>query len=156
MTGIGGLAAKEAAATPSTACSLPPGIPPSADDGLAGRTRLSKAFDLLVVAPRRRLLRSQPSARDGVWINTAQPPDDPESSWPSTIFNPFARESEEMVVPTGPPPADPTELPETDGAYGCAQPGGYRRLLAGRRHGRHAAPPAGIAGLLARKLAANR
>ena len=107
----------------------------------------SRAFNLLNAAPKWRLRRSPPSAREGVWVNTAQPPDDPETSWPSTVFNPFASESEEMVVPTGPPTVDAIELPETDGK---------RRLIARRRHGRHAAPSTGIGSVLARKLAANR
>jgi hypothetical protein len=116
----------------------------------------SRVLGMLVVAPARRLWRSQPSARDGVWVNTAQPPDDPETSWPSTVFNPFASESGEMVVPTGPPDVDP-QLPEADGcSQGSAYPDSHRSWLARRRPGKHAAPSASIGSRLARKLAANR
>jgi len=159
MTGIGSFAAKEAAVTAGPdACSLPSPAP-SDSGGRAGRALRSTVANMLSAAPRP-LWRAQPSARDGVWVNTAQPPDDPETSWPSTVFNPFARESSEMVVPTGPPTEDLVPLPEADGGYGCpnspADPDGNRRLLARRRRGRHAAPSAGIGSRLARKLAANR
>jgi hypothetical protein len=138
MTGIDSFAAKEAAVSSDTEASLPPGADPGESAGPAGHTLQSKMRNL--VTPKRRLLRSQPSARDGVWVNTAQPPDDPETSWPSTVFNPFASEPGEMVVPTGPPTEDLVQVPDT----------------ARRRRGRHAAPRAGIGSLLARKLAANR
>ena len=139
MTGIDSFAAKEAAVSSGPDASLLPGVAPGDGAGLAGRTVQSRVLNLLIVAPRR-LRRSQPSARDGVWVNTAQPPDDPETSWPSTVFNPFGSESGEMVVPTGPPTDDLVQVPET----------------ARRRRGRHAAPSAGIGSRLARKLAANR
>jgi hypothetical protein len=159
MTGIGSFAAKEAAVTAGPdACPLP-SLAPGEGGGRAGRMLNSMVVNLLIAAPRR-LWRAQPSAREGVWVNTAQPPDDPETSWPSTVFNPFASESGEMVVPTGPPTEDLVQLPETDGGYGCpsspADPDGNRRLMARRRPGRHAAPPSGIVSQLARKLAANR
>jgi hypothetical protein len=140
MTGIDSFAAKEAAVSSDTETSLPPGADQGDSAGLAGHTRPSRMLNLLAGTPKRRLLRSRPSARDGVWVNTAQPPDDPETSWPSTVFNPFASDSAEMVVPTGPPTEDLVQVPET----------------ARRRRGRHAAPRAGIGSLLARKLAANR
>ena len=140
MTGIDSFAANEAAVSPDTEASPPAGADLSGGAGLAGHTLQSRVLNLLTVAPKRRLLRSQPSARDGVWVNTTQPPDDPETSWPSTVFNPFASESGEMVVPTGPPTEDLVQVPET----------------ARRRRGRHAAPRAGLGSLLARKLAANR
>ena len=139
MTGIDSFAAREAAVSSGPDASQLPGVVPGDGIGLAGRTLQSRVLSLLIVAPKR-LRRSQPSARDGVWVNTAQPPDDPETSWPSTVFNPFASESGPMVVPTGPPTEDVVQVPET----------------ARRRRGRHAAPPAGIASRLARKLAANR
>lgn len=140
MTGIDSFAAKEAAVSSDTETSLPPGADQGDSAGLAEHTVQSRVLSLLTAAPKRRLLRSRPSARDGVWVNTAQPPDDPETSWPSTVFNPFASEPGEMVVPTGPPTEDLVQVPET----------------ARRRRGRHAAPRAGIGSLLARKLAANR
>ena len=140
MTGIDSFAAKEAAVSSDTEASLPPGADQADSAGLAGHTLPSRMLNLLAAAPKRRLLRSRPSARDGVWVNTAQPPDDPETSWPSTVFNPFASESGEMVVPTGPPTENLVQVPET----------------ARRRRGRHAAPRAGIGSVLARKLAANR
>jgi hypothetical protein len=159
MTRIGSFAAKEAAVTTGPdSCPLP-SISPDDGGGRAGRALRSTVASLLSSAPRQ-LWRAQPSARDGVWVNTAQPPDDPETSWPSTVFNPFARESSEMVVPTGPPTDDLVPLPDADGSYCCpvspADPDGNRRLLARRRRGRHAAPAAGIGSKLARKLAANR
>ena len=159
MTRIGSFAAKEAAVTAGPdACPLP-SLAPGDGGGRAGRTLHSTVVNSLIAAPRR-LWRAQPSAREGVWVNTAQPPDDPETSWPSTVFNPFANESGEMVVPTGPPTEDLAQLPDTDGGYGCpnspADPDGNRRLMARPRHGRHAAPSAGIVSQLARKLAANR
>jgi hypothetical protein len=159
MTGIGSFTAREAAVNAGPdACPLP-SLAPGESGGRAGRMLPSMVANLLTVAPRR-LWRVQPSAREGVWVNTAQPPDDPETSWPSTVFNPFAIDSDEMVVPTGPPTEDLVQLPETDGGYGCPSgpvfPDGNRRLMARRRHGRHAAPPAGIFSQLARKLAANR
>jgi hypothetical protein len=158
MTGISFFAAKGAAVTRPDACPLP--SPETGDGGgRAGRTPHSAVFSLLAAAPRR-LWRSEPSAREGVWVNTAQPPDDPETSWPSTVFNPFGSELGEMVVPTGPPTDDLGQSPETDGGYGCvnspADPDGNRRLMARRRRGRHAAPSVGIGSRLARKLAANR
>jgi hypothetical protein len=146
MTGIGAFAAKEAAVSSSPDANPMPDATPS-DGDVTSRTLHSKVVNLLMVAPRQRPGRSQPSARDGVWVNTAQPPDDPETSWPSTVFNPFASESEEMVVPTGPPTEDLGQLPENDSS---------RRLMARRRRGRHAAPSAGLGSLLARKLSANR
>jgi hypothetical protein len=160
MTRIDSIAAKEAAVTSGPdSCPLP-SLAPTDGGGRAGGTLHSTVFNLLIAAPRRRLWRSQPSAREGVWVNTAQPPDDPETSWPSTVFNPFASEPSEMVVPTGPPGEDLDQLPETDGGYGCPNgpvgPDGNRRLMARRRHGRHAAPSASIGSRLARKLAANR
>jgi hypothetical protein len=139
MTGIDSFAAKEAALSSDTETSPPPGVDLGDSAGKAGHTLQSRVLSLLTLAPKR-LPRSQPSARDGVWVNTAQPPDDPETSWPSTVFNPFASESGEMVVPTGPPTEDLVQVPET----------------ARRRRGRHAAPRASIGSLLARKLAANR
>jgi hypothetical protein len=158
MDRIGALAAEEAADSAGPSRIVPSGALPGTDEGLTGRTLLSKAFYRLSVAPR--LWQPQPSARDGVWVNTAQPPDDPETSWPSTVFNPFAADSDEMVVPTGPPTEDLVPLQETDGGYGClnspADPDGNRRLMARRRPGRHAAPSVGIGSRLARKLAANR
>jgi hypothetical protein len=157
MTGIGSFAAKEAAVTAGP--DALPGLSPDDGGGRAGRALRSTVANLLSVAPAR-LWRPEPSARDGVWVNTAQPPDDPETSWPSTVFNPFASESSEMVVPTGPPTEDLVPLPEADGGYGCltspADADGNRRLLARRRRGRHAAPSVGIGSRLARKLAANR
>jgi len=160
MSGIGSFAAKEAAVTAAPdACPLP-SLSPSDGGGRAGRAALRSTVANLLNAAPRQLWRPQPSAREGVWVNTAQPPDDPETSWPSTVFNPFARESSEMVVPTGPPTEDLVPLPEADGGYGClnspADPDGNRRLLARRRRGRHAAPSVGIGSRLARKLAANR
>lgn len=140
MTGIDSFAAKEAAVGSDTETALSPGADQGDGAGLAEHTVQSRVLSLLTAAPKQRLLRSRPSARDGVWVNTAQPPDDPETSWPSTVFNPFASESGEMVVPTGPPTEDLVQVPET----------------ARRRRGRHAAPRAGIGGLLAKKLAANR
>ena len=159
MTGIGSFAAKEAAVTTGPdACPLP-GFAPNDGGGRAGRALRSTVTNLLSVAPTR-LWRAEPSAREGVWVNTAQPPDDPETSWPSTVFNPFASESGEMVVPTGPPTEDLSQLSGTDGGYGClsspADPDGNRWLMARRRQGRHAAPSAGIGSRLARKLSANR
>jgi len=159
MTRFSSVTAKEAAVTSGAdACPLP--RPAPGDGGArAGRTLHSTWFGLLIAAPGR-LWRSQPSAREGVWVNTAQPPDDPETSWPSTAFNPFASESGEMVVPTGPPTEDLSQLSGTDGGYGCpnspADPDGNRWLMARRRQGRHAAPSAGLGSRLARKLAANR
>jgi hypothetical protein len=159
MTRVGFFAAKETAVTSGSDAGLLPRVAPSDGGGFTGRTLHSKMLNSLLVAPRRRLWRSQPSAREGVWVNTAQPPDDPETSWPSTVFNPFASESGEMVVPTGPPTEDLVQLSETEGGYSCptspADSGGSWRLLT-RRHGRHAAPSAGIGSRLARKLAANR
>ena len=160
MSGIGSFAAKEAAVTAGPdACPLP-SLSPSDGGGRAGRAALRSTVANLLSAAPRQLWQPQPSAREGVWVNTAQPPDDPETSWPSTVFNPFARESSEMVVPTGPPTEDLVPLPEADGGYGClnspADPDGNRRLLARRRRGRHAAPSVGIGSRLARKLAANR
>ena len=146
MAGIGSFTAKEAAVNAGTESCPLPRIAPGESGGRAGRMLPSMVVNLLTAAPRR-LWRAQPSAREGVWVNTAQPPDDPETSWPSTVFNPFASESGEMVVPTGPPTEDLVRLPDTDG---------NRRLMARRRPGRHAAPPAGIVSQLARKLAANR
>jgi hypothetical protein len=159
MTGIGSYAAEEAAVTAGPdACPLP-SLSPSDGGGPASRAVRSTVVNFLSAAPRR-LWRAQPSAREGVWVNTAQPPDDPETSWPSTVFNPFASESSEMVVPTGPPTEDLVPLPEADGGYSCpsspADPDGNRHLLARRRRGRHAAPSVGIGSRLARKLAANR
>jgi hypothetical protein len=148
MTGIGAFAANETAVSSRPDDYPVPDAAPSDGGGVTSRTLHSKVVNLLMVAPRQRPGRSQPSAREGVWVNTAQPPDDPETSWPSTVFNPFASESEEMVVPTGPPTEDLRQLPETDGTR--------RRLMARRRRGRHAAPSAGLGSLLARKLAANR
>jgi hypothetical protein len=139
MTGEVSVAAKEAAVSSGLDASLVPRAAPGDGAGLAGRTLQSRVLNLLTVAPAR-LRRSQPSARDGVWVNTAQPPDDPETSWPSTVFNPFASASGPMVLPTGPPTEDLVRVPETPR----------------RRRGRHAAPSAGIVSRLARKLAANR
>jgi hypothetical protein len=143
MTGIGAFAAKESAVTSGPDASPSTGVAPA--DGTS--RALPKMVNLLVAAPKWRLRGSQPSAREGVWVNMAQPPDDPETSWPSTVFNPFASESEEMVVPTGPPAVEAIELPETVSK---------RRLIARRHRGRHAAPSTGIGSVLARKLAANR
>ena len=162
MTGIDALPSKEAADAAGTSCGLPTGVAPAAGDGLASRTLLSKASYLLNIAPGRRRPQAQPSARDGVWFNTAQPPDDPETSWPSTVLNPFAADCDEPDAHTDAQVADVTQLADADGGYGCpgspADPDGNRGLItiARRRHGRHAAPPAGIGSRLARKLAANR
>src|SRR5215469_8681342 len=159
MTGVGFFAAKEAAVTSGPDSYPPPRVTDSDGGGRAGSTLHSAAFNLLTAAPRR-LWRSQPSAREGVWVNTAQPPDDPETSWPSTVFNPFGSETGEMVVPTGPPTDDLGQLPETDAGYGClnspAQPERHRRLMAWRSRGKHAAPSVGIGSRLARKFAASR
>ena len=161
MDGIGALAARETpdpAGPPDPAghpdlagpgCRLPAHGGPGTGDRPADRPLLSRAFSMLSAAPRQQLWRSQPSARDNVWVNMSQPPDDPETSWPSTVFNPFAADPDEMVVPTGPPTEDLVALPE-------ASTGDIRLPMARRRHGRHAAPPASITGRLARKLAANR
>jgi hypothetical protein len=159
MTGIGSFAAKEAAVTADPDACLLPTLAPGDGGSRAGGTLHSKVINLLIATPRR-LWRAQPSAREGVWVNTAQPPDDPETSWPSTVFNPFASDSGEMVVPTGPPTEELVQLTDTDGGYGCpnspADPDGNRRLMARPRRGRHAAPSVGIVSQLARKLAANR
>jgi len=149
MTGIGSFAAKEAAAATGPEASPLPSLAPGDGGGRARRALHSTVVNVLTAAPRR-LWQAEPSAREGVWVNAAQPPDDPETSWPSTVFNPLAREPEEMVVPTGPPTEDLVALPEADSGYG------NRRLMARRRPGRHAAPPADIVSRLARKLAANR
>jgi hypothetical protein len=160
MNGTNALAGKEATDTTGPNCDVLSQVVPAAGEGLAGRTLLSRASSLLNIAPVRRRPQAQPSARDGVWFNTAQPPDDPETSWPSTVLNPFTADCDEPVVHAGLPAAEMTELPESDGGYGCANsaadPDGNRWLIARRRHGRHAAPPAGIGSRLARKLAANR
>jgi hypothetical protein len=159
MTRFGSFTAKEAAVDPGAdACRLP-GLAPGDGDARPVRTLPSTWFDSLIAAPGR-LWRAQPSAREGVWVNTAQPPDDPETSWPSTAFNPFASEPSEMVVPTGPPTEDLGELSCADGGYGClnspADRDGSRRRMTRRRQGRHAAPSAGFVSQLSRKLAANR
>ncbi len=161
MDGIGALAARETADPAGPGCGLPAHGGPGTGDGPAGRPLLSRAFSMLSAAPRQQLWRSKPSARDNVWVNMSQPPDDPEASWPSTVFNPFAADSDEMVVPTGPPTEDLAGLPEAGtGGFGCPvspqDSGDIRLPMARRRHGRHAAPRASITGRLARKLAANR
>jgi len=159
MARFGSATAKEDEVNPGAdACQLPR-LAPGDEGARPGRTLHSAWFDSLIAAPGR-FWRAQPSAREGVWVNTAQPPDDPETSWPSTAFNPFASESGEMVVPTGPPTEDLGQPAGSDGGYGClnspADPDGNRRLMARRRQGRHAAPSAGFVSQLARKLAANR
>jgi hypothetical protein len=163
MNGTGALAGKEATDATGLSYGAPSEVVPATGEGLAGRTLLSRASSLLNIAPVRRRPQAQPSARDGVWFNTAQPPDDPETSWPSTVLRPFAADCDEPVVRAGLPAAEVTELPESDSVYGWADnpdnpadPDGNRVLIARRRHGRHAAPSAGIGSRLARKLAANR
>jgi hypothetical protein len=159
MTRFGSFTAKEAAVDPGADARRLPGLAPGDGGARPVRTLPSTWFDSLIAAPGR-LWRAPPSAREGVWVNTAQPPDDPETSWPSTAFNPFASEPGEMVVPTGPPTEDLGELSGADGSYGClnspADRDGNRRRMARRRQGRHAAPSAGFVSQLSRKLAANR
>ena len=160
MNRTGAMAGKEATGAASVSCGVPSEVLPVAGEGSAGRTLLSRASSLLNMAPTRRRPQAQPSARDGVWFNTAQPPDDPETSWPSTVLTPVAADCDEPASHVVLPAAEVTELPESDGGYGCrnspADPDGNRGLIARRRHGRHAAPPAGFGSILARKLAANR
>jgi hypothetical protein len=167
MEPTGALAAKEPDAGADHASGPLPVIAPSGADsatgrgssvvaGPAGRGLLSGVSRVLGAAPKERLRRSGPSARDGVWVNTAQPPDDPETSWPSTVFNPFASESDELVVPTGPPTPDVMQPPDPYGKHGQALSDGVSRPKTRQRAGRHAAPSTGLGSRLANKLAALR
>ena len=146
---------------------LPPVAPGDADrpadhkpvaSGPGSRRLLSGMSRALVGAPKDRLRRSHPSARDGVWVNSAQPPDDPETSWPSTVFNPFASESDDLVVPTGPPAADVIQSSDVPGGgkHGQSLADGAQRPKPRQRPGKHAAPPTGIGSRLANRLAARR